>query len=457
MRGRIISLFVMSLFILSCTLNKEKKEYKELKDSCNDSNLYQSIFSYELEHPAHFESKLDLAKLNLFAGNYSKAWEYLIRADGILKNSKNVKVSDSDLSSMYASFATLNLLSNDLEQASEYVKKAYAVPKYGANYGYLKGRIDFALKNSDSAWDVFEKTYKKFPEQISAEEIKTYMYLAADRKEYKKALDLLELYFTKGAFFPGLGLFASGIYEKNGNLERSVFTAFLDYEYQSCFTKQNDKLFVENLKNAITKAESEGHTDEMNALKAVIALYTDSEFPIIETDFFAYKYIYYKYKYLHSQWVPNDAKYYFSIENNMNTFPIYYWLIWEVVSKADIKNYSNWTSILEKILLLNRSIYTDKARIALGKIAGFSEKDAEKLLIPAEVQVILNNYFSTEDEDILNPIYNFISLNDNSYVYSALAILKSYSAQNPLFKKVLSAKADVSIGRLKERLLFILN
>ena len=141
----------------------------------------------------------------------------------------------------------------------------------------------------------------------------------------------------------------------------------------------------------------------------------------------------------------------------MNTFPSYYWLIWEVVSKADIKNYSNWTSILEKILLLNRSIYTDKARIALGKIAGFSEKDAEKLLIPAEVQVILNNYFSTEDEDILNPIYNFISLNDNSYVYSALAILKSYSAQNPLFKKVLSAKADVSIGRLKERLLFILN
>lgn len=457
MRGFIISLLFMSLLILGCTLDKEQKEYKELKESCNDSNLYQTIFAYELEHPSHFESKLDLAKLNLFAGDYSKAWEYLIRADGILKNTKNVKVSDSDLSSMYATFATLNLISNNLEQANEYIKKAYTVPKYGANYGYLKGRIDFALKNTDSAWDAFEQTYKKFPEQINAEEIKTYMYLAADRKEYKKALDLLELYFNKGTFFPGLGLFASGIYEKNCNLERSVFSAFLDYEYQSCFTKQDDKLFVENLKNAITKAESEGNTDEMNALKAVIALYTDSEFPIIETDFFAYKYIYYKYKYLHSQWVPNDAKYYFSIENNMNTFPSYYWLLWEVVSKADIKNYSNWTSVLEKILMLNKSIYTDDARIALGKISGFSEKDAEKLLIPAEVQGILNNYFSTENESILNPIYNFISLNDNSYVYSALAILKSYSADNPLLKKVLSAKADVSAGRLKERLLFILN
>ena len=440
-----------------CNLNNVNKSYESLKKNSSDSELYQNIYLFELEHPGHFKSKLDLAKLNLFSGNYEESWKYLKRAEGIFNETKSSAASKSDISSMYGTYATLYLVSNNLEQAKNYVNKAYEIPKFGSYYGYLKGRIDLAMKNNEEAWTSFEKTYKKFPDQISSEELKAYMYLAADRKDYPKALKLLENYFSKGSFFPGLGLFASGVYEKNNDYEKSVFCAFLDYEYQSNFGKQNDERFVQNLRKAIEKSENDGNESGKKALQAVRALYTGTEFPIIDTDFFAYKYIYYKYKYLYSNLVPGDANHYLSIEKYMSAFPVYYWMLWDTVSKENLKDYSNWTSILERILILNKSVYSDKARIALGKIEGLTEKEAQKLLISNEIYSLLNNFISSENESYLKPVYDCISLKDCNYVYNAMTILKNYSVRYPLLKKVLADKAsEPSVSsRLKDRLLYI--
>lgn len=430
--------FVLVSMFSSCNMDRVNREYEDLKKNTLDLNLYQTIFSFEIEHPEHFESKLDLAKLNLFAGNYEKAWEYLRRAEGIYKNSKKTKISKSELSSMYGTFASLYLISNNLTEAEKYINEACKIHKFGAYYGYLKGQIDFALQKKDSAWEMFEKTYKRFPSEISISELRTYMYLAAEKKEYKKALKLLELYFEKGTYFPGLGLFASGVYEKNDDYEKSVFMAFLDYEYQSCFSNQDDSKFVTNLTNAISTSENEGNQKGVVALKAVQSLYTGDTFPIIETDFFAYKYLYYKYKYQYSQLTPNDVNYYLSIENKMATFPVYYWILYDVASKSDENEYSNLIFMLEKILLLDKSLYTKKARIELGKLDGFSEEESEFFLIPQEVQFLLESYITSENERELESIYKFVSLKDSTYIYRALSILKEYASKNQLIKKVLS-------------------
>lgn len=459
----IFSLLIFtSLFLSNCAKNKtvtmEKNEYEELKKSKNDSDLYEFIYMYELEHPDHFASKLDLAKLNLFAGNYSEAWKYLTRAEGIAKTSEK-KLSNQELSSMYGTFASLYVVSNDYNQAKTYIDKAYDVPKFGEQFGFLKGRIEAELGNNEDALKVFDKTYSKYSAQISPDELRTYLYLTANFANYKKALTLLEKYFKTGAFFPGLGLLASGIYEKNNDYTKSVLSAFLDYEYNSCYGNKNDKKFSENLKTAIKKAQEENNPDAQKALQAILSLYSkDVELPIIDTDFFAYKYIYYKYKYLNFNLEPNDATYYLSIENNMKTFPIYYWILWDSASKNGITNYTNWIPVLEKIILLSSSDYTEKARIALGKIKGLSENESKKLLLPVEVQNYVNSFISTGDEKILGPIYEFISVKDCDYVFTALSILKRYSKTYPLLRKQLTDNASsIKSSRLTERLEFIIN
>lgn len=124
--------FVLVSMFSSCNMDRVNREYEDLKKNTLDLNLYQTIFSFEIEHPEHFESKLDLAKLNLFAGNYEKAWEYLRRAEGIYKNSKKTKISKSELSSMYGTFALLYLISNNLTEAEKYINEACKIHKFGA-------------------------------------------------------------------------------------------------------------------------------------------------------------------------------------------------------------------------------------------------------------------------------------------------------------------------------------
>ena len=107
--------------------------------------------------------------------------------------------------------------------------------------------------------------------------------------------------------------------------------------------------------------------------------------------------------------------------------------------------------------LHEEGVYSDKARIALGKIEGLTEKEAQKLLISNEIYSLLNNFISSENESYLKPVYDCISLKDCNYVYNAMTILKNYSVRYPLLKKVLADKAsEPSVSsRLKDRLLYI--
>lgn len=156
----------------------------------------------------------------------------------------------------------------------------------------MAGRVLTALDRKEEALKYFEKTYKEYPNLITGEEIRSYMYLSGESKNYKKALELLELYFEKGEFFSGLGLFASGVYEKNDLFIKSIFSAFLDYEYQSCFGNSDDKKFIQNLNDLRTKlVAEEGKEAAINAIDYIISLYLDTDVKEMDLDFFPFQYI----------------------------------------------------------------------------------------------------------------------------------------------------------------------
>ncbi len=456
MKKNISFLLVILVLFAGCS-SKNMKNYKRIKQSSsNIADLYQDIYSFDLDNPDFYESKLDLARYYLLTGNYSEAWAFLLRAEAIAAKFPEQMTKENE-AAMYACHASLLLMNNQVESAFEYVKKACDVPKYGKIYGYLAGRVLTTLDRKQEALGYFEKTYKEYPNLITGEEIRSYMYLLADSKNYKKVLELLELYFEKGSYFSGLGMFASGIYEKNGLMRESIFTAFLDYEYQSCFGNADDKKFVQNLNDLRSKLISESNNESVvHAIDYMLSLYVDSDVSKPDMDFFPVKYIELKKIAKNKPWSNKEFNEYLTLEKYFKNFPCYYWILWEMLPKINSGDLVNWKSILEKTILLGNSEYYEPAKIALGKLAGLNASDSSKLLLPQEVQNLLWIYISKGDEKTLDYIYDFLTLPDCDYVLQSYPIIKQNLNNNSLRQAFLNKSKTVN-RRLKERIDYILN
>lgn len=450
-----ILLFILFLFI-GCS-SKNMKNYKLIKQSSsNIADLYLDIYSFDLKNPDFYESKLDLARYYLLVGNYNEALAFLLRAEAIAAKFPEQMTKENE-AAMYGCHATLLLMNNQVESAFEYVEKACNVPKYGKIYGYLAGRVLTTLDRKQEALVYFEKTYKEYPNLITGEEIRSYMYLLADSKNYKKALELLELYFEKGAYFSGLGMFASGIYEKNGLLGESIFSAFLDYEYQSCFGNSDDKKFVQNLNDLRSKLVlAEDDKFAVNVVDYMLSLYIDADVSKPDMDFFPVKYIELKKIAKNKSWSNKEFNEYLALEKYFKNFPCYYWNLWKMLPRINSGDLSNWKSVLEKIILLGKSEYYEPAKISLGKLSGLNSADSSKLLLPQEVQNLLWIYFSNGDEKLLDYVYDFLALPDCDYILQGYQIIKNNLNNNSLRQAFLN-KSKTANGRLKERIDYILN
>lgn len=457
MKTKIIFIVCLLFSLLSGCSSETMKSYSRIKKSQNTlEGKFQNIYDFDLHNPDFFESKLDLARYYLLAGNYSQAWTYLVRAESIAKKSPK-QVSKENEAAMYGCYATLYLMNNEVETAWQYVEKACNVPKYGNIYGYLAGRVLTTLDNKADALKYFDKTYKEYPGLITAEEIRPYMYLLGESKNYKKALELLELYFEKGEFFSGLGMFASGVYEKNDMFAESIFSAYLDYEYQSCFGNADDKKFVQNLNDLRTKLVSEsGKESAIKAVDYMLSLYLDNDVKELELDFFPYKYIKLKKTAKYGAWSNKEFNEYLTLEKYFHNFPSYYWNLWTMLPKVNAGDLSNWKSILEKILLIGNSDYYDNSRLILGRLCGLNDSDAKKILLPEEVQRLILIYAEKADNRALDYIYNLLELPDCDYVIKSYSVIRQ-NLNNQALRKAFYEKAKLSDGRLKERINYILN
>ncbi|MBC6714053.1 lipopolysaccharide assembly protein LapB [Treponema sp. Marseille-Q3903] len=449
-------LFLFTFLFLGCS-SENMKSYKQIKQSHkNLESMYQDVYLYDLENPDFFESKLDLARYYILVGSYNQSWPYLVRAESIAKKSPK-QVSKENEAALYGCYATLYLMNNEVETAYSYVEKACAVPKYGIIYGYLAGRILTTLERNEEALKYFDETYKKYPNLITGEEIRSYMYLLGESKNYKKAQELLELYFEKGEFFSGLGLFASGVYEKNNLFVESIFSAFLDYEYQSCFGNADDKRFVQNLNELRNKLVSESKDEEsINAVDYMLSLYlgTDVEEPKI--DFFPFEYIKLKKTAKNRAWSNKEFNEYMALEKYFKNFPCYYWNLWTMLPKVQAGDLSNWKVILEKIIMLGNSDYYDSSRVILGKLCGLNDSDASKILLPQEVQRLILIYINDSDKRALEYIYSLLNLPDCDYVIQGTQVIKQ-NIDNKTLSQALYEKSLTASGRLKERINYILS
>lgn len=458
---KIIFVLMVLLVFAGCKVNNMENEYNGIIQSGKTGEqLLAALSDFEVRNSDHFASKIDLAGYYMLSGNYEQAKNYLLRAESLIPDVKRKKSQKQNIIILYGSLSYLYLLEQDFSPAESYARKAidYDVD-LGKEYTYLLAQIMYAQGRSDDALQLFDEVYQFLPDKISNDDIKTYVYLLSEKKRYADASKLLDVFFSRNVYFPGLGLFASSVYENNEETEKSILCAYIDYEYYTGYQHINSNDFLANL-DRLQKKLTDTNTlgKGIAAIQLIRCSIDGSSIPpdLAVSDFFVAKYLMLKMKLLSGTYTAGEFDEYLQMEPFFSSFPVYYWNVWFAVSGLPVESRKGYTSLLEKILSLSGSgSYSNQARLALGNMIGLSDQDSEKILVPYEVTAVLQAYLNNPDEMLLEPVFDLLELPDNTYVYQTISLLKE-QVSNPVLRKAVQEKGTTASGRMKERIDYIL-
>jgi tetratricopeptide (TPR) repeat protein len=363
-------------------LNRMNSKYEQIVNSGKSGQeLFDALSEFERNNMAHFNSKIDLGGVYLLKGDYTLAKDCFLRAEAVLSNTGDDETSQKNIVILYASLARISLIEGRNIDALTYIDKAISYDKENdVQYPFLKGHILTALNRKKEALELFDTFYGENAETMTALDLRAYMYLLADDNRSQETVYILERYFTKGSYFPGLGIFASTVYEKNNDIKKSILSAFLDYEYHVSYKKSNPADFLKNLDTVEKRLIAENKiTAAGHALTLLRGLYSASIIlPNTETyeqKFFIEDYVIIKNRIQRHTVDTGDFNRLLLLEPFFSQFPVYYWNIWQAVLQLDADSRKNFVRVLEKIIALDDTgVYAQPAWEEITKVLGYASQ-----------------------------------------------------------------------------------
>ncbi len=120
-------------------------------------------------------------------------------------------------------------------------------------------------------------------------------------------------------------------------------------------------------------------------------------------------------------------------------------------------NFQTAKAVVEKcILLANNTRFAVETRQELGRLLGLASDDGQKILLGPELDVIFNSIMAGKDITLLDPVIELIALPDNVYEMAAVLMLRQLQLRAPRVKSFLDQKKAAASGRLKDRLVMVL-
>jgi tetratricopeptide (TPR) repeat protein len=360
--------------------DKMNLEYENIVNSGKSGReLYEALSVFERNNMAHFNSKIDLGGVNLLNGDYALAKDYFLRAEAVLSNAGDDETSQKYIVILYGSLARISLIEGGYIDALNYVGKAIAADKWNdIQYQFLKAHILTALNRKEEALAIFDGLYPENAESMTEIDLRAYMYLLAGSDRPGETAQVLDQYFTKGSFFPGLGVFASTVYEKNNEIKKSILSAFLDYEYHASYKEAKPADFLKNLDTLEKRLLAENKiASGRPALNLLRGLYTASiaapDAEMRDQGFFIEDYVIIRSRIQKHAVDTGDFNRFILLEPFFSRFPVYYWSIWQAVLRLAPDSRANFVSVLEKIIALDKTgVYAKPAWEEITKVMGYA-------------------------------------------------------------------------------------
>jgi len=353
--------FILFFFVLAaCGNSSMEKEYERIKSSdLTGDDLRIVLIEFELNNMNHFSSKVDIGGYYLITGNIERALDYFLRAEKLAARAPRNRETRENTAIMYGSIARIYLMQSEFIKAMDYTEKAIAENKNESNqYRFLQAHILTAQQNQDEAIALFYELYQTQRDSMDADDIRAFMYLLATTGRYSDCAELVDLYFEKGPYFPGLGLFASGAYENSGQQNKAILAAFLEYEYHSSYTTTDDHDFLRNIDNMEAQLNFMGTLERSEAtIRLLRSLFDNSDLVFRQGNntFFAEDYCVIKKKILSQSITIAEFERYLRLERYFTRFPVYYWNVWQAALICQPEALANYVPALEKIILLDRN------------------------------------------------------------------------------------------------------
>lgn len=386
-----LSVYAFALAIMlfpSCHSMSADRKYEELVNSgISGESLLEAIKDFEKHNHRHFPSKVDIAACHMLKGEFELAREYFSRAEAVLGKTENSPMIQQKTGLLYGSLAQLALRKQDYDSALSYVEKALAVnTESRKNYAFLKAHILLADNKAEDALAQFDSSLMENPDAFAPHDARAYMYLLAMHSRHEDCIKIMEQYFDKWPYFPGLGLFASRVYEEHGDPGKAVLAAYLEHEYNSGIYKTEHGEFLKSMDDFFSRLPGHSGFDKKaidslkeaeNSIMLVKSLYmTEAKAPPKkEGAFFVAEYIRLKLKIKNGQIDGQVFSDFLALEKYFNMFPEYYWNIWQLVLLLTPETKTDFLPLLEKIIrLAPDGIYAQEAWREISLAIGYSPK-----------------------------------------------------------------------------------
>jgi hypothetical protein len=355
----------------------------------------------------------------------------------------------------------------DAQDSLEYAEKALAMTQNDSLSYFLKARSLFREGEKDKAYELYNQHWPKDKQLMTKEDLKFYFEGVVANDGYERAIEILDTYQLMYDYIIGQGVQASTFYEQLQDINNALLAACMDLEYLRYLGAVDDgKLFSTLSELEVKIADQDRYPDKQSrqTLEGIKYFFQNNWTEtgrllngLKETHPFL-QYILLACEFETSGASQNDLKEYVAIEPYFKGLPAYYYHFWRGMKKGQGEyTFQTAKAVIEKcILLANSTSFAEETRRELGRILGLSESQGQKILLGPELDVIFNNIMDGGDITLLDPVVELISIPDNVYGMAAVLMLRQLQTRVPRVNKYLNQKKDASSGRLKERLIMVL-
>jgi len=466
LRGLPISLLLLCIVAaatLSCSGDAAfKKAYAAIDRSRGIEKLISDLVRVDQEFPDRFQLKHEIGMLCLQKGDPGSAAPYLQRAYALAGN----RIKGPEKATLCGGLAIVSYSRGDYSNAVEYGRKALSVKTdEAAPFGFITGRALLAEGKHKEAMEYFDDAWASARASMSMEDYRAYARSLESAGRHADLVTVLDSYEASYPYEPGLGLMQSAAYERLGDLDAAVLSAFKEAEYGNAYGASKPADIQNNLAALGRKLDDKTFNPAgkgKTALEAVIAF--------ARRDWTAAARLFKKrngtgafenYLFLSSliemtRATPADMDAYAALLPHLRSLPPYFYRLYLGLRVIPNQSSDRMADVLESAInLAPRSESSGSYRKELAVALGLTRAESARLLTRAELSAAADKAAGTGESALLEPLVATLELKDNRTTLFAVGILRAF-ARDARHRSFIIDKSRTAAGRTKERLAYIL-
>ncbi len=459
----LLLLCIVAAVTLSCAGDAAfKKAYAAVDRSRGMEKLISDLVRIDQEFPDRFQLKHEIGMLCLQKGDPGSAAPYLQRAYVLAGN----RIKGPEKATLYGGLAIVSYSRGDYSNAAEYGRKALSVKiEEAAPFGFITGRALLAEGRQKEALGYFDTAWAVAKASMSMEDYRAYARSLESAGRYADLVVLLDSYEASYPYEPGFGLMQSAAYERLGDFDAAVLSAFKEVEYGNAYGASKSADIQSNLAALGRKLDDKTFNPAgkgKTVLEAVTAFARQDWIAAARLfekrngtgSFERYLFLSSLIEMKHA--APADVESYVDLLPHLRSLPPYFYRLYLGLKGLPSQSSDRIADVLETAInLAPRSESSIGYRKELAVVLGLSHAESPRVLTRAELSAAADKAAQTGESAFLEPLVATLELKDNRTTLFAVGILRAF-AKDARYRSSIIDKSRTAGGRTKERLAYIL-